>query len=388
MRTKNGGTVSEADFATIAKGQSENPASAPLGGKLRGPVREDPSKPDDPYQKLIKMKPGEISEPISYQNRYFILRRGDDVPKSFEEAKKELDVSLRNRRAYAVAAELAQKIADSLKASKDLQKTAADFAAQANMKPAEMIKETGYVKPGDNVPDIGTSPQFEEGIAPLEAANDVGDKTPIQNGFAIPMLADRKEPRDADFDEVKSQIIDVVKLEKANTQVEEIAKQIASGTANAAALAGVATSKGMKAKDQKAFVLGTPLGEGSSASTSEALEDAIYAMKVGDSTKTPIKLGDNWVVVGVTKREDAATADFAKQRSSLLEQKLSSKRAAVFNDYLTATKKRYEDGGYIKIYKEALEKIDAPVPGEAPAGMPPGFPGGMPGQPGGQPGQQ
>lgn len=389
FKSRNGGVVSEEDFATVAKGQSENPASAPLGGKLRGPVREDPSKPEDPYQRLIKMKPGEITEPISYQNRYFILRRGEDVPKSFEEAKKELEVSLRNRRAYAAAAELAQKIADSLKQSKDLQKTAAEFAAQANVKPAEMIKETGYVKPGDNIPDIGTSPQFEEGIAPLEAVNDVGDKTPIQNGFAIPLLAEKKEPRDAEFDEVKTQITDIVKLEKARTQIEEIAKQIAAGSANADALAAAATAKGMKAKDQKAFVLGTPLGEGSSASTNEAFEDAIYAMKVGDVTKTPIKLGDNWVIVGVTKREDAKTEEFAKQRSSLFEQKLAQKRSTVFGDYLAATKKRFEDAGYIKIYKEALDKIDAPVPGasEIPGGMP-GFPGGMPaGIPGGAPGQ-
>lgn len=363
LRAKNGGVISEADFATAAKGQSENPASAPLGGKLRGPVREDPSKPDDPYQRLVKMKPGEITEPILYQNRYFILRRGDAVPKSFEDAKKELDVSLRNRRAYAAAAELAQKITDAFKQNKDIQKTAADFAAQANMKPAEMIKETAFVKPGDNIPDIGTSPQFEEGVAPLENINDVGEKTPIQNGFAIPMLADKKEPRDAEFEEVKAQIIDVVKLDKARIQVEEIAKQIASGTANADALAAAATAKGMKAKDQKAFVLGTPLGEGSSASTSEALEDAIYAMKVGDVTKTPLKLGDNWVIVGVTKREDAKTDEFAKQRSSLFEQMLSRKRAAVFNDYLAATKKRFEDAGYIKIYKEALDKVDAPEPG-------------------------
>ncbi len=363
LRTKNGGVITEEEFANAAKGQSENPATASLGGKLRGPVREDPSKPDDPYQRLIKMKPGEITEPILYQNRYFILRRGEDVPKPFEDAKKELDVSLRNRRAYAAAAELAQKVADSLKQTKDIQKTAAEFAPLANMKPAEMIKETAYVKPGDNIPDIGTSPQFEEGVAPLEAVNDVGEKTPIQNGFAIPMLADRKEPRDAEFDEVKAQIIDVVKLDKARVQVEEIAKQIAAGTANADALAAAATAKGMKAKDQKAFVLGTPLGEGSSASTSEALEDAIYAMKAGDVTKMPLKLGDNWVVVGVTKREDANTADFAKQRSSLFEQMLSRKRAAVFSDYLAATKKRFEDAGHIKIYKEALDKVDAPEPG-------------------------
>ncbi len=363
------GDVTEQAFADMAKGQSENPASAPTGGKLRGPVREDLNKPEDPYQRLIKMKPGEVSEPISYQSRYFILRRGEDVPKSFEDAKKELDVSLRNRKAYSVAAELAQKVADSLKQTKDPQKTAAEFAGQANMSVPDMVKETGFVKPGDNIQNIGTSPQFEEGIQPLEAVNDVGEKTPIQNGFAIPILVERKEPRDADFDEVKAQITDVVKLEKARSQVEEIAKQIASGATNAGTLAAAATAKGMTAKDQKSFVLGSPLGEGPSASTNEALEDAIYAMKAGDVSKTPLKLGDNWVVFGVNKREEANTADFAKERSTLIEQMLSQKRNAVFTDYLAATKKRLQDGGYIKIYKEALDKIDAPVPGILPADL-------------------
>ncbi len=377
LRTKNAGVVSEEDFAALAKGQSENAASAPLGGKLKGPVREDPNKKDDPYQRLITMKPGEITDPINYQGRYFILRRGDDVPKSYEDAKKEIEVSLRNRRAYAAAAELAQKIVDALKTNKDVAKTAADFAAQANMSVAEMIKETGYVKPGDNVTDIGNSPQFEEGIAPLETVGDVGDKTPIQNGFAIPTLVDKKEPRDAEFAEVKSQIVDIVKLEKAQAQTEEIAKAIASGAPNAAALVAAATAKGLKTKDQKAFILGSPLGEGASSSTSKALEDAIYAMKNGDVTKTPIKSGDNWFVVGVTGRTEADAAEFAKQRSSLFEQMLSTKRNTVFTDYLAATKKRFEDGGYIKIYKEVLDKADA-MPSTQPAGMPGGMPGGMP----------
>lgn len=375
---KDGSIVAETAFTELAKGQSENPSTAPSGGKLSGPVRENLNKPDDPYQRLLKMKPGEITEPISYQGRYFILRRGDDVPKSFEDARKEIEVSLRNRRAYAVAAELAQKIVDSLKETKDPLKTAQAFASQANMGAADMVRETDYVKPGDDVPNVGVSPQFEEGISSLENANDVGDKTPIQNGFAVPMLVDKKEPRDALFDEVKKQIVDVVKVEKARTQVEEIAKQVAAGATSAGTLGAAATAKGMTAKDQKNFILGSPLGEGPTAATSEALQDAIYAMKVGDVSKTPLKVGDNWYIVGVTKREDANAADFAAQRSSMMEQLLSKKRSAVFSDYLAAVKQRMETAGDIRIYKEALDKVDAPVPGE-PTGMPPGMPpGGMP----------
>jgi len=364
QQLKSGGPqVSEETFAKLAQGQSENPATAHNGGKLPGPVRENTAKPDDPYQRLLKMKPGDITEPISYQGRYFILRRGDDVPKSFDQAKKEIEVSLRNRRAYTVAAELAQKVADSLKETRDPMKTAQAFASEANMAAADMIKETGYVKPGDDVPNIGVSPQFEEGIAPLENVGDIGDKTPIQNGFAVPMLADKKDPRDAEFDEVKAQIVDVVKTEKARAQVEEIAKQIAGDAPNAAALNGAATGKGMAAKDQKNFVLGSPLGEGPTAGTSEALQDAIYALKVGDVTKTPIKVGDNWYIVGVTKREEANMADFAKQRSGLLQTMLSQKQSAVFADFMTAAKQKLETNGSIVIYKDVLAKLDEPTPG-------------------------
>jgi peptidyl-prolyl cis-trans isomerase D len=361
-----GDTVDEATFATMAKGHSENPATAPLGGKLPGPVRENPANAADPYQRLLKMKPGEITEPISYKGRYFILRRGEDVPKSFEDARKELEVSLRNRRAYSVAAELAQKVADNLKQTKDPQKTASDFAAQANMNVADMVRETPYVKPGDDVPNIGNSPDFEAGIASLENQSDVGDKIPVQKGFAVPMLVDKKDPRTPEFDEVKSQIIEVVKLEKARAQVEEIAKQIAAGANSAGDLAAAAKSKSLDAQDQKGYILGSPIGQGPSASTSEELENAVFALHEGGVTKTPVKIGDNWFIVGVTKREDAKPEDFAKQRDDLMEQMLSQKRGAVFSDYLAATRQRMEANGDIRIYPDAIAKVDsldeAPVP--------------------------
>jgi peptidyl-prolyl cis-trans isomerase D len=378
---KDGATISEEAFTELVRGYSEDAASKANGGKLPMLVRQDPNLSNNPNavlppsQTVLQMKEGEVSEPIESGTNYYIFRRGKEVPKTFEDAKKELEVSLRNRRAYAVTADLATKVVEDLKQTKDVQATAAKFAAQANMTTAEMIRETPFIKPGDNVENVGVSPQFEEGIKNLENPNDVGERTPIQNGFAVPLLVERKDPRDATFDEVKSQVAEVVKLEKARSQVEEIAKQVAAGAATANDLGAAATAKGLKSQEQKSFILGSPLGQGPSASTSEALEDAVYGLKQGEVTKTPLKVGDNWYVVGVTKREDANMADFAKQRDQLMQSMLQQKRGTVFSDYLAAVRQKMEQSNDIKIYNEVIEKIDADSKEDSPLGAQfPGFP--------------
>ncbi len=355
---KDGDQMSEEAFTELVKGYSEDAASKANGGKLAGLVKENPKNPTDPYQRLLKMQPNEVTEPIKYQDRYFILRRGEAVPKTFEDARKEIEVSLRNRRAYNVAAELAQKVADRLKESKDIQKTAEEFAAQANMSASEMVRETGFVKPGDTVENIGNSPQFEEGIAGLENISDVGEKIAIQNGFAIPMLVEKSEPRDAEFEDVKAQVAETVKIEQARARVGDIANQIAASASGAGNLAAAAASKGLKAQDAKTFILGSPLGTGPSAATSEALEDAIYNLKAGEVTKTPIMIGDNWYIVGVNSREDASMEEFAKERDGIIQQKLSEKRGRVFSDYVGSLRREMEAKGDIKIYQDALAKLD------------------------------
>ncbi|MBA3692954.1 MAG: SurA N-terminal domain-containing protein [Acidobacteria bacterium] len=355
---KDGDQMSEEAFTELVKGYSEDAASKANGGKLAGLVKENPKNPTDPYQRLLKMQPNEVTEPIKYQDRYFILRRGEAVPKTFEDARKEIEVSLRNRRAYNVAAELAQKVADRLKESKDIQKTAEEFAAQANMSASEMVRETGFVKPGDTVENIGNSPQFEEGIAGLENISDVGEKIAIQNGFAIPMLVEKSEPRDAEFEDVKAQVAETIKIEQARARVGDIANQIAASASGAGNLAAAAASKGLKAQDAKTFILGSPLGTGPSATTSEALEDAIYNLKAGEVTKTPIMIGDNWYIVGVNSREDASMEEFAKERDGIIQQKLSEKRGRVFSDYVGSLRREMEAKGDIKIYQDALAKLD------------------------------
>jgi peptidyl-prolyl cis-trans isomerase D len=359
--------TTEAAFADLAKGNSEDPGTAKNGGRVNGLVKKDPNKIDDPYQKVLDMQPGEVTDPIKYKNAYYILRRGDPVPKTFEEAKTELLVSLRNRRGYTIAQKIAQKAQDRLKETKDPQKVAQELAAEANMTPAEMVRETPFVKPGDDVPNIGSSQQFEEAIAPLNKPNDVGDRTQIKNGFAVPMLVDKRDPRIPDFEEVKDKVTKAVKEEKAKAQLEEKAKELIATAKTPGDLKAAAEKLGLEAKAEANYKLATPLGE---AGSSVLIDDPLYASKAGEVIKTPIFLNQNYLVIGVTKRTEADLTEYAKQRDSLMQTALTERKNQVFDDYLAAVQKRMENSGKIKINKDVLIALQDEEPEAAPRQRP------------------
>src|SRR5438876_5376599 len=264
-------TATEQAFGELAKGNSEDPATAQNGGRVNGVVKKDPTKVDDPYQKVLELQPGDVTDPIKYKNAYYILRRGDSVPKTFEAAKPELLVSLRNRRGYTVAQKLAQKAQERLKETKDPQKVSQELAAEANMKPADMVRETPFVKPGDDVPNIGSSQQFEDAIAPVNNPNDIGERTGIKNGFAIPMLVEKRDPRIPDFDEVKDRVTKALKAERATAQLEDKAKEVLANAKIPGDLKAAAVKLGLEAKAEANYKLETPLGE---AGSSVLLDDS------------------------------------------------------------------------------------------------------------------
>ncbi len=249
------GPTAEQVFAELARGNSEDPATAKNGGYLPRPVKKNPNKADALYDRVLSLEPGEVTDPVKSGGNWYILRRGEAVPKTFEEAKPELLVSLRNRRAYAVAAKLAEKAQGRLKETKDPSKVAQELASEANMTPAEMVKETPYIKPGDDVPAIGSNQQFEQVVAPLNNPNDVGEQTGVKGGFAIPMLVDKKEPRIPDFEEVKTKVAEVVKAQRAKEQLEQKAKEIASAANGAADLKATGDQAGFEVETEDNYKL-------------------------------------------------------------------------------------------------------------------------------------
>ena len=358
-------------FSDLARGNSEDPETAKNGGYLPRPFKKNPNKIGDLYDRTLDMQPGDVSDiPIKYAGNWYILRRGDAVPKTFEEAKADMLVSLRNRKGYAAAAQLAGRVQERLKETKDAQKVAQEFAADANMKPGDMVKETPFVAPGDDVPGVGNSQQFEAAIAPLNNPNDVGDRTGIKGGFAIPMLVAKKEPHTPEFDEVKTKVAAVVKQQRAKDQLEQKAKELASSVNSVADLKAAAEKYGLEVATEADYKLGTPLGK---AGSSPAIDEALYGLKTGEVTKTPLKVGDNWIILGVTGRKEADLAEFAKQRDQLTQTMLSGKQSQLFEDYISAVQQRMKQEGKIKIYKEVIADLEASEPEIAPPARP-GFP--------------
>jgi peptidyl-prolyl cis-trans isomerase D len=368
-------TASEEAFADLARGNSEDAATAQQGGWLpnvvrRIPNRKPPATPgagglNDLLQNTLDMKEGQVGDPLKTGNAYYIFRRGPSVPKTFEEAKPELLVSLRNRRAYGVAQGIAGRAEARLKETKDVQRVAQEFAAEANMAPAEMVKETGFVKPGDNIPDIGSNPQFEEAIKPLEEAGQIGDRLNIPNGFAVPILVEKRDPRIPELAEVRDRVAEDFRQARAKEQLEQAARDLANGTADAGALTAAAERMGLKVETEEAFRWGRPLG---TAGAAPALDAAIYNLKAGELSKTPVKVGDSWYVVGVTKRTDADPAEFGKQQAQLTERALEERRNQVFDEYVAAIRRRLEQAGDIEIRRDVLARVEADS--EPPAALP------------------
>ena len=369
LRGPNGQTT-EAAFAEAARGNSEDPATARNGGFLSQPFKKNDNKPNGLYDRAVDMQPGEVSDiPIRYEGNWYILRRGDDVPKTLEQAKPELLVSLRNRRGYGAAFQLAQKAHTRLQEIKDPQKVAQEFAAQANMNPADMVRETPFVKPNDDVPQIGSNQQFEQALEPLNNPNDVGEVIGVKGGFAIPMLVEKKDPRIPDFDEVKSKIADAMKQQRAKEQLEQKAKDLAASITGPDAIKAAGEKEGYDAGVEEGFKLGSSLGK---AGSSDALDDLIYSLKQGEFSKTPIKIDDKWVIVGVTKRIDTDQSGFAAQRDTMKQSMISERQDQVFEDYIAGVERRMKQNGDIKIYDDVLAQLE-----EAEPAAEPGLPGGL-----------
>lgn len=298
-----------ADFATLARANSEDPSSSGKGGDMgfvdRGLTVEE-------FETAIFSIPlNTISDPIRSKDfGYHIVKvteRRAAGYRSFDEVRPDLTAKLAEETAKEQATNEINRISTQIRQKKPA--NAQEFAAYANDKVSS--NDTGWFAKADQVPGIGSNPPLTDWVF-TASTSDVGQVTNTSRGMILPML---EEVRPAG----------VSPLAEIRERVEQDARQ-AKGRETArkaltAAIAGVPTIDAVSAKvgiptaevsiNRQGFVAGFT-GDVS------ALIEAAMATPVGQM-KGPIEVNDGAVAFQVVEQKKVDAAELAKNRDSYVD---------------------------------------------------------------------
>ncbi|MEW6206775.1 MAG: SurA N-terminal domain-containing protein [Acidobacteriota bacterium] len=346
------------DFAKLARELSEDQKTKPAGGDLGWVNKKDKRETDDPLNRVFNMQKDQISEPIKKGDRFYILKVTDRRLPTFEESREQLIKDVRSEKGYTKAVDIAIEAEQKFKETNNIEATVAEINQKYNAQVAE-VKETPFFAQGDSLPDLGAAVGFQDSVFELQNPGDIGSYLNVNNGFAVPQYIEKRDPHDPTFEEVKARVQDRYRTDKAREQALALARQIAQAS-SPDALKSAADAR--KLKPDERVLSGT---DSIGSLTNEAERAKIYKLKEGEVLREPIKLedGDNYFVASMVKRADADMgAEFQKQRRSIEEGLLATKRNAMFMSYLAWAQKQLQQQGKIKIYQKVIDTAIVKAP--------------------------
>ncbi|MEP7270035.1 MAG: peptidyl-prolyl cis-trans isomerase [Acidobacteriota bacterium] len=342
------------DFATVAKGNSQDP-SASKGGDL-GFIKKNPNRSSDWRQRAFSLKAGDIDGPFRDGPAWYIMKMTEQREVPFAEMRPTVEAGLRNRRAYAQASLLADKAYEKATEYKDLKRAAEEIAKELNVGVDVVLKSTPFFKPGDTLPKIGSSPQFEEAVTPLKKG-EIGDKVGIDGGLAVPQVTDiRDGGAQLTFDEARNQVEGKLRKEKEPNLAQSRAQEIVSRAKTPAEFTALLKAEGVEAKSDTNF--NTLQAPGSAFGGLQALQAARASgiqLKEGEVAKAPIKFGAGYLIFAATKRTEADLSKLSGERQAIRQRLLDERQRLLYDAQMKEARKKYEQRGDIKVYQDRID---------------------------------
>jgi len=339
-----------ADFAELAKKNSEDTASAVNGGAMPDWVTRGQTVPE--FEKAaFSLKPGQTSDLVKTQYGYHIiqvLQHEDARLRPFEEAKGELAVQAKKQ----LVNDAMNKISDTGQAA--LQKDAAHpekVAADLNM---QLVRVDGY-KAGQIVKEIGPSPDFDPAVEALKKGEASQLLALADNKVALALVMEVTPPRPQTFEEVQGQIRDTMVQNRLVMVVQNHAKELVDKAKSMGGdLAKAAKSMGLEVKTS---------GEIDRSGTVEGLGSATYIQdgfgRPDGTVFGPISTPDGVVVAKVLQHADPDMSKLPEQRATLRDE-IKSQKARDRNSLFEAgLRDALIKQGKIKIHQDVINRLVA-----------------------------
>ncbi|MGH9841641.1 MAG: SurA N-terminal domain-containing protein [Blastocatellia bacterium] len=363
-KVRGGQGVQPEDFATVAKGNSQDP-SAKAGGDI-GWIKKEPNKTSQWRQRAYTngLKAGDIDGPFRDGSSWYIMKVTEQRDVPFAQMRDTLKATVQNNKAFKKANELANDAYAKATEYKDLRKAAAEIAPQIKVPVDSMLKTTPYFKKGDPLADLGkgsgyaSNPQFEEAVALLKK-DEISDKVQIPGGFAIPRLVDLLDKgAQLSFDQARNQVENTVRKEKEPNLAKARAEELLKQARTAADLERLMKAEGLEVKTDTNFNnYSFPGAAAGGLQASNQARAALLDLKEGEVGKAPVKVGAAYLLFAATRRQEADLSKLKDERKGVREGIIAERQQEAYDAFVKASRKRYEDQGKIKIYQNEIDKF-------------------------------
>jgi peptidyl-prolyl cis-trans isomerase D len=316
-----------ADFAELAKKNSQDEGSAVKGGDLDF-FSHGQMVPE--FDKVaFELQPGQVSDLVKSQFGYHIIKVTDKRPattKTLDEVRGQIEDQLKSEQAQTAAQTLADQVSAELKKP-------ADFESVAKARGLQTA-ETGFFRQDEPIAGIGFAPNVGQTAFTMKEG-EISEPIRTPQGFVFITLTGKQDPYVPKLDEVKAKVRDDVlkqkAIEKARATAAAVDASLKSGDFEKAAKAA-----GLEVKTTELIARGSAIAD---VGVSPKLEEAAFALPAG-AVSDPVVTENGAAVVKVLERNDPKADELATAKDALRAELLNDRKQKFFAAYMAKARQR------------------------------------------------
>ncbi|HZQ91161.1 MAG TPA: peptidylprolyl isomerase [Terriglobales bacterium] len=340
---------SGANFAEMAKKESQDPGSAKNGGSL-GTIERGRTVPE--FEQASFSQPvGKIGDLVKSTYGYHIIRvdeRTEAHLKPLSEVRNSIADTLAQQRAATAGDQLANRVLNAAR-SGGLEKAAAENHLN--------VVTTDWVKRSDSLPGVGVNGEFMAAAFNQQKGGQP-ELAKTAQGYAVVQAVDVKPASAATFEEIRNQVEGEFKQERAVGMLGRKARELADRARALHDLKKAAKELNVPVKTSELVTIDSQVPDlgGMSGPVSVAFD-----MKPGEISDA-INIPAGETIIQIAEKQQPSAEDYAKKREQIRETLVQKKRRDRMDLFSGSLRARMEKDGSIRINQEEWNRLFGSAP--------------------------